>query len=785
MRPAGAGRAQRPAAFIGRTDELQELERMLASPSTRLVTLTGPPGVGKTRLAGEVALRSGSRFPDGVRTVELSVVGTAEAALAQIARSCKVGDSPGAAVGDLAQRIGHRLRDATALLLLDGCERVPDLGRELGVLLAAAPRVKVLATSRARFRLAAEHELPVPPLPMPASGVAEHVERLAANDAVRLLVERARRVRPDFELTAGNAAAVSSICVRSDGLPLVIELLAARLATFSPQELAVRVRNRQVLLDSAAGRGGGPVARHRTLRAAIGWSHDLLGPSERRLLRAVSVFPGTWTLAAAEMMLGDPSVDVAAATAVLVEQSLVQRAEPEHAIACYRLLDSVRDFAGEQLHEHGEEGDVRRRHMSYYAALAAAAEAGFGSRDESLAQGWIRSGHVDMRLALDHALTQDDAGAALPLAAATGWFEFSFGLHGDARQAVERALAAAERSVADPPHPDQVAGTLLVSGVLAESRGELALAATRLRRTLTLSEQCGDLRRQAVAHAFLGHVARRAHSFAEASREYTAALALHEATGNEHSRAWAWIDLGVLALEQEQLDTAELHLRNALAWFREADEAWPLGWALWALGETRLRHGETEEAASLLTEALTIHRRTDDLRGVAPCLEALAAVACRRSSGEVASKLLGAATRLREALQAPPTPVSAATVAATRDALAALVEPAEAARAARTGANLPLDEAVALANMPADPVPVAVTSPLSRRQRQVAVLVAAGRTNRQIARVLGITEKTVEVHLSQAMRRINAHNRSELAMHVVDAGLRHPGGPRFVEGSTG
>lgn len=775
MRPVPTGREpDETTPLVGRATELEELQRLLGNPSVRLVMLTGPPGVGKSRLAAEAARRYAMKFPDGVRHVDLGATARHGGGLGSIADCCGV-TARGSSPEDLLAGLGRLLGHETSLLVLDGCERHLDVGRDLTAVLAAAPRTKILATSRLRFRLPVEHVLPVPPLPMPGPELTGNLERLAANEAVQLFVARARAVHPDFGLDEVNAAAVRALCVRADGLPLVIELLAARLTSFSPGELAARVRNRRVLFDADATTPGRSVGLPATLGAAIGWSHDQLGPSERRLLRAASVFPGSWSLAAAEEVLGDPGVDVAAATESLVAHSLVQRVSAPGAPGSYRLLDSIREFAADQLAAHGEAVGVRDRHLRHFARLAVAAEAGFGSPDEALAQEWIRSEHANLRLALAQALDRGESETALPLSAALGWFELFHGSVGEARDAVEHALAQAA-SAAKPPG-DAHTGALLVAGVLAESLGLLTVAERRLRDTLSRAEPPGDLRRQAVAHAFLGHVARRSRRYDDAADEYTRALRLHEATGNAHSRAWAWYDLGLLALEQGDLARAASKLADAEVWFRDHHEPWSRAWALWALGEVRLRAGDDGAAVSSFAQAAATHHATDDLRGLAGCLEGLAAVACRRGHAEAAAKLLGAAEHMRRWVGAPPATVSVVTAAETRRSLGAKLGQLAADRMMAEGGRMSTAAALELSASVLGPTQGAATSALTPRQREIAVLVAAGRTNRQIARTLGITEKTVEVHLGQAMRRLGAHSRSAVAVYAVEAGLRAPGAP--------
>jgi predicted ATPase/DNA-binding CsgD family transcriptional regulator len=754
--------------LVGRSAELELAVGALSAPASRLVTLTGPPGVGKTRLAMAVAERSADRFPDGVAWVDVSEVDTLELATVKVGRALGL---EGRQWPDLASGVATRLADAAMLLVLDGCDRVPELRQVVAELVAAAARTRVLATSDQRLQLAVERELPVPPLAMPDPSTLSDIARLAATPAVEMLVSQARLARPSFHVDERNAQSVARICTRLDGMPLALEIAGARLTDFEPGELAVRLRNREFLLGS---RSPSDTVRHRTLRTAIDWSHDLLSDQERLVFRRVSIFPAQWTVSAAEQVAGEPDMDMLAVTAMLTEKHLITPVTRVDGIGQFQMLDSLREYGREQLMSHGEEEQTRARHASYFSDLAAEAEAGFGTSDEAVWQEWVRLEHGNLRAALRYCRVHDDLAAGLPLAAAIGWYWYLVGYLVEGQRDVDAVLAAADAAKADPLPGDRLAGALLVGGILAAGTGRLGRAGDLLRRSLALSEQVGDLRRGAIAHAFLGHVALRERRYDDAATEYRTAAAIFEQLDNPRGTAWSRHDLGVLALECGRLDEAATFLGQAREWFAAVGDSWALGWTLWSLSRVATRKGDEATARAMLAQALERYMSVDNWRGIADCLADVAImadvaiIAGDRGSCEVCLKLLAAAKQLRGTVGPPDRLDDFPDLTAVYERARHTLGVTAAQQAERAGSTMPLSAATRLALeviRPSHPTPGA--SPLTQRQRQIATLVAQGQTNRRIARNLGIAEKTVEVHLSNMMERLGVRSRAEVAAHAV------------------
>jgi non-specific serine/threonine protein kinase len=729
------------------------LAALLRDPGVRLITLTGPPGVGKTTLALAAAADE-QPFPDGVVFVDLTAVRDADLVPAEVAGALgRAGSRP---TDDLLQA----LADRQLLLVLDNFEHVLPAAVHVGELVSACPAVSVLVTSRERLRLRAERELPVPPLVLP--GPAERIspERLASTPAVALLVREVQAFDPDFAVTAANAGALAEICTRLDGLPLALELAAARLRLFNPAELLARLRSRGAELASDA---RDVPERHRTLSSALAWSHDLLTPAERAVFRRLSVFVGGWTLDAAEAVCGQ---DVVATTASLVDKSLVRRVPGHAATTRFTMLESLREFAAEQLERSGESAAVRARHADHFAAYAHAIERRVGTAEERSSIEAVGLDVGNLRAAEAHLAAAGERGPALAVASALGWYSYTRGRLGRGQAELQQAVAAAE---GDPATSDEMlAGALLLVGALALARGEVGTAEEALRRGLRINERVGSLRLRAIGEAFLGHAARARGLAGEAVGHHEEAGRLHERLGNRAGVAWSRYDLALLARSRRDHDRAAALLRECLIPFRELRYEWAVGCAAHALATVELARRRPEEAAALVLEALERFESTDDHRGVAQGLEAAAAVAVERGEPASAGALLGAADGLRGRLAAPP----ASGEAAVRDATEARVREslgAEGSAAARrAGGELPTSSAVALARrLLTAPAPAAPVEPLTPREHQVAALIRRGRTNRQIGSQLGIAEKTAEVHVHNIIRKLGASSRAEVAAWVA------------------
>lgn len=734
--------------LFGRDAELEAVARALTSPECRLLTLTGPPGVGKTTLAAAVAERVGWRYADGVRTVNLAASRDAAGAIGEIAR--EVGTARRSA-GTAAEQLGTQLAHRELLLVLDSCERVAGLGACLAPLLRHVSRTRVLATSRERLRLGLEQVIGVPTLAVPSESAIDDLTALAQVPSVALLLERAAVLQPELRLNEHNAVAIARICRQLEGLPLALEVAAARLRDVEPQDLALRLRNRGLLLDRSDETG-------RSLRSAIGWSHQTLGPAERALFARLAVFPADWSMVAAEHVAGD-GIDVLAAMTGLVEKNLVRATRRADGSEGLTMLDSLREFAVEQLDRSGERRELRRRHRDYYAALAIESEARMATLDEGTSVEWLVTEHVNIEAALGCAIETGDASTGLPLTAAIGWFWHCHGRLVDPGNVIEAMLDAAERAGANGTMPSAVAGASLAAAVVALDRSDLIRAGRLLRAVIALSDPDAHARRHAAAHAFLGHVARMQGQLNTARRRYETALALYRELGNDRGVAWAWHDLGLLAVESGDLKVAGEQLSAALAWFDNARDVWAAAWAQSGLALAAIRRADWDTAVRMLDPAMQVYADNGDLPRIATCLRLYAAVAAGRRRAESALQLLAAADAIHSPQARPP---RSDTSAAVRTAAAAALDSPQVRQAAAYGSQLSVAFAVQLARQAAGPASLATVA-LTARQLEVAALVAEGRTNRQIARALGIAERTADAHVAQIMERLGVHSRAAVA----------------------
>ena len=623
--------------FIGRKRELAEVGRLLAS--ARLVTLTGPGGVGKSRLALEAAAAASPAFADGLTFVPLVAVRDPELVLPAIAQAVGAADR---GARPLFDAVAEELRGRGLLLLLDNFEQVAAAAPLVADLLVAVPSLTALVTSRVALHLPGEVTFPVPPLPVPDPAAAVPSDEVLAYDAVQLFVERARAARHSFAPGADDAPVIGEVCRRLDGLPLAIELAAGHLRALDPAALLGRLERRLPLPAGAEARPD----RQRTMRAAIAWSHDLLGEPERRLFRRLAVFEGGCTPESAEAICQDAGCPVTSGLSALLDQHLLRRLDRGDAPRV-GMLETIREFAIERLDESGERDAVAARHAAHFLTLAEATAAADG---RMTAEGVQRSEreHANFGAALRHFLDQRDAERGLRLAVALRDVWGGQGHYREGRAYLRALLALPTAEVA----PELLAAAFSVAAILAHAQGDYAEARAVGEALLNLRRQLGDPRGIAETLTTLGLIRREEGDNAAAARLLEESLARYRELGQPEGIALALDLLGTIDRVRGEYGLAGARYAESLEISRRVRFRLLLGWTPHNLGRLAVERGDLAGARAWLGESLLAHRRYGDMRGLAHALAALTGLAAAEGRPERAVRLAGAAEALCDAARA-------------------------------------------------------------------------------------------------------------------------------------
>lgn len=781
------------STFIGRETEIAEVKKRLLAQ--RLLTLTGPGGCGKTRLAIRVASDLPTEYADGVWLVEFAPLAEAVLVPQAVASVLGVQEQAGRTLVDaLSDHLLHR----HTLLVLDNCEHlVVACARLVETLLQVCPELRILATSRENLAIPGEMVWNVPPLSLPGpqpwrdpTSRQNALQAYVQSEAVQLFVVRAAAVLPTFSMTEQNGVWVAEICRKLDGIPLAIELAAARVQTLTVGQIAERLDDRFHLLTS--GSRNAPT-RQQTLEATLDWSFSLLSEPEQKVLSRLSVFAGGWTLEAAEAVCaghGREARDVLDQLTQLANKSLVVVERVPGQETRFRLLETIRQYARDKMQAAGEAGEVQRRHRDWYMNLAGQAESELKGPKQSAWIERLERDHDNLRAALAWSL-ENDAVGALQLADRLGQFWFMRGHHfGEGKEWLLRALSQAEA----PEQAVARASAFRWLGMLTYFQGDYGAARSAYEQSLVLYRELQDPDGIAEAIYYLADtaalqgdaVATRA-LFAEARSFMADNLTSLRSLGDQWNIARALNMLGELARVEGDYAAARLFYDESLLIRRELGDQRGMAVSLFNLGFVAHHDDDYQQAATFFEESLSLFQKLESWRGVVDCLLGLAGVAVSAGQPERAARLFGATEAVREAIHVgsvlsyPDRLEYDRYIAAVR---AQLDETAFTAAWAE-GRELTLEQAIEYALSVSEISADASTPPsaqelkekfggLTRREREAAALIAQGKSNREIAQAMTVGVKTAETYMTRIRNKLGFDSRVQIALWAIEKGLVPP-----------
>lgn len=751
--------------FVGRRRELTDIRRLFEGAP--LVTLTGPGGVGKTRLALRAAVGMSRTFRDGACLVELANLHDPALLFSFVAEALGLREQSEAFDEYL---LVETVRSQHLLLILDNCEHlVMEVALLADALLHACADLRILATSREPLGITGESVLRMTPLSVPAADLTE-AQSLSGFESVNLFTDRAVRALPDFVLTSENGPDVARICRQLDGMPLALELAAARLRALSVKDLSARLAQRYQLLTG--GSRAAP-ARHQTLRLCVDWSYEQCTPEERSLWRRISVFTGGFELDAVEatcdidgLSSRTPILDLLTA---LVDKSIVSRTTTAHDDTTrFHLLETLREYGLERLAEEGELEVLQTRHAEWCRELVSRAEDELvGSRQIRWLQRLDRE-LPNVRRALERSTVGSGDRTAVQTAGSLHMFWISRGLLSEGRHWLERALAADD---APPSHARLQALFSLVA--LAGFQGDTEAAAAGVARSREVASALGDVSATAYVASVAGMLALFGGDLDTAARELEAAANGHHDAGDPNRELETLIGFGLTSALRGDHDAARSSHERVLSITEPRGESWYRSYSLWALGLADLRDARYAEARINLEQSLRLRRSMNDLLGSVWCLEGLALVAAQERASERAAVLLGVASAQSTAAGTPTAtfPDLVAMHDECERATRAALGDAEFDKAFFRGEGLTIEPAIAFAlgeqTTDQKPEGASTWSVLTPRERQVAQLVAKGLTNQAIADTLVISVRTAQGHVENILTKLGFTSRTQIAVWVA------------------